>query len=327
METNTEATPSFETVDGATNESKASSTEEVRKDAPFVPALTTTDWNAEWIELQKARRAADSAEHWDERSKTFKQADTPSPYVEAFLEFAGVRPGESVLDMGCGTGALAIPLGGMHHPVVAADFSRGMLDRVIEDCERLGIDCVRTELMSWSDDWAAHGVGPNSVDVALASRSIATADLGDSLARLTDAARRRCGITLPTGSSPRIDERIMSAIGLQRFLGRDYLYAFMILSNRGYKPEVRYIPSERLDTFSSEAEALEKLSKMVDEACGTVASDAERKRALENLHAWLPENLVENAQAGKPDGRGGVQGPLRLRHARLTTWAFIGWDV
>lgn len=293
----------------------------------FTPKLTTTDWNAEWIELQKARRKADSAAHWDERSKTFKQADTPTPYVEAFLEYAGVRPGETVLDMGCGTGALAIPLGGMHHPVVAADFSRGMLERVREDCERLGISCVRTELMSWSDDWAAHGVGPGSVDVALASRSIATVDLGDSLARLTSAARRRCGITLPTGSSPRIDERIMSAIGLQRALGRDYLYAFMILSNRGYKPEVRYIPSERLDTFDSEAAAWEKLSQMVDEACNPSVSETERDQALENLRAWLPENLIENPQAGMPDGRGGVQGPLRLRDARVTTWAFIGWDV
>ena len=295
--------------------------------ARFTPKLTTTDWNAEWIELQTARRAADSAAHWDERSKTYKQADTPTPYVEAFLEYAGVRPGESVLDMGCGTGALAVPLGGMHHEVVAADFSRGMLERVAEDCERLGITSVRRELMSWSDDWAAHGVGPKSVDVALASRSIATADLGNSLARLTATARRRCCLTLPTGSSPRTDERILTAIGLQPFLGRDHLYAFMILSNRGYQPEVRYIPSARVDTFDSKAAAWDKLEKMVQDACGPLVSDDERERALANLRAWLSENLVENAEAGMPDGRGDIQGPLRLREARTTTWAFIAWNV
>lgn len=293
----------------------------------FTPKLTTTDWGAEWVELQKARRAADDAAHWDERSKTYKQADSPTPYVEAFLEYAGVRPGESVLDMGCGTGALAIPLGGMHHSVVAADFSRGMLARVREDCERLGIDDVRCELMSWEDDWTAHGVGPKSVDVALASRSIATADLADSLERLTQVARRRCCITLPTGSSPRVDERVMAAIGLQPLLGRDYLYAFMILSNRGLKPEVRYIPSERLDTFGSQEEAFDKLRKMVADASGDLVDGLAEAEALENLRAWLPENLVENPHAGQPDGRGGMQGPWRLREPRVTTWAFIGWDV
>lgn len=293
----------------------------------FTPKLTTTDWNEEWVALQQARRAADSAEHWDERSKTYKQADAPTPYVEAFLEYAGVRPGESVLDMGCGIGALAIPLGGMHHNVIAADFSRGMLDRVREDCERLDIDSVRIELMSWSDDWEAHGVGLKCVDVALASRSIATADLGDSLERLIAVARRRCCITLPTGSSPRTDERILSAIGLQPLLGRDYLYAFMILSNNGYKPEVRYIPSERLDTFGSEEEAFASLRKMVMDASCSMVGGIAVAEALENLRAWLPENLVENPNAGQPDGRGGVQGHLRLREVRVTTWAFIGWDV
>ncbi len=308
----------------ATNTTKGGPME---ADSPFIPKLTTTDWNAEWVELQRARRAADSAEHWDERSKTYKQADSPTPYVEAFLEYAGVRPGESVLDMGCGTGALAIPLGSMGHRVIAADFSRGMLDRVQEDCERLGLADVSCELMSWSDDWDAHGVGPDSVDVALASRSIATADLGDSLERLATAARRRCCLTLPTGSSPRTDARILSAIGLQPFLGRDHLYAFMILSNRGYVPEVRYIASERLDTFASEEAAWDKLERMVVDTCGTMVGAAEMARALGNLRAWLPDNLVANPEAGRPDGRGGSQGPLRLREPRVTTWAFIAWDV
>ena len=36
----------------------------------------------------------------------------------------------NVFDMGCGTGALAVPLGLAGHKVVAADFSRGMLDRM-----------------------------------------------------------------------------------------------------------------------------------------------------------------------------------------------------
>lgn len=293
----------------------------------FTPLLTTTDWNREWVELQKARRAADDATHWDERSKTYKQADSPSAYVDAFLRFAEVRPGESVLDMGCGTGALAIPLGLEGHDVVAADFSEGMLDRVREDCARLSLQDVRCVLMSWSDDWAAHGVAPGSVDVALASRSIATADLRDSLARLSRTARRRCCITLPTGSSPRTDERVLSAIGLQGRLGRDYLYAFLILTQMGYAPEVRYIPSHRADTFDSPQEACDELAQMVRKAADDLVGGSDVESALERLAPWVREHLVPNEQAGQPDGRGSVQGKLRLSEPRKTTWAFISWDV
>ena len=32
----------------------------------FTPLLTTTDWNAEWMQLQKARRHRDSAVYWNE---------------------------------------------------------------------------------------------------------------------------------------------------------------------------------------------------------------------------------------------------------------------
>ena len=69
----------------------------------FTPLLTTTDWNAEWMQLQKARRHRDSAVYWNERAKTFTSKDYPNPYVNSFLERAGIAPEESVFDMGCGT--------------------------------------------------------------------------------------------------------------------------------------------------------------------------------------------------------------------------------
>ena len=96
----------------------------------FTPLLTTTDWNEEWKELQKVRRHADDAAFWDKRSATFTTKDAPNLYVEKFLEYAEIRPGETVFDMGCGTGALAVPLGEAGHKVVAADFSQGMLDQM-----------------------------------------------------------------------------------------------------------------------------------------------------------------------------------------------------
>ena len=82
--------------------------------------------------------------------------------MERFLELARILPGETVFDMGCGTGALSVPLGQAGHTVVAADFSAGMLGVLREELDAHGVTSVFPKQMSWEDDWAACGVGPES---------------------------------------------------------------------------------------------------------------------------------------------------------------------
>lgn len=303
----------------------------------FWPLLTTTDWNEEWKVLQQARRHADDAAYWDKRSATFATKDAPNPYVERFLELARIQPGETVLDMGCGTGALAVPLAKAGNRVVAADFSRGMLERLERGLDEAGAaENARVLHMSWEDDWSSFGLADGSVDVALASRSIATADLRDSLLRLTAVARRRVCITLSTGSSPRSDDELLADLGIRSRFGNDYLYAFNILAAEGMKPEVSYIESVRDDTFDTVEDARASFTRMLESALGTLPDDAsaadaaalEREYALAKarLGEWLRANLVENETAGKPDRKGVPQGRLRTRRPRKISWAFISWN-
>lgn len=293
----------------------------------FTPELTTRDWNAEWVGLQNARRAADDSSQWDERAKTYHKATMPpSPYARDFIDYAQLEPGDTVFDMGCGTGAISIPVAAEGHQVLACDFSEGMLQVLRGEAEKLGVG-VETKLLSWSDDWEAKGVGPESFDVACASRSIATTDLRASLEKLSGVARRRCAVTLPVGSSPRVDEAIMSAIGLQRQLGRDYVYAFMILVEMGMRPEVRYIASTRHDTFEDGQEAYESLRRMVVDAAGPMVPEREVECALDALRTWVAQNLVANPDAGKTNQFGEVEKALRLKEPRKVTWAHIAWNV
>lgn len=292
----------------------------------FTPLLSATDWNEEWKELQTARRRADDATFWDKRSKTYTTKDSPNAYVERFLELAQIQPDETVFDMGCGTGALSIPLGRAGHKVVAADFSQGMLDGMQDLLDKAGVTTVFPKLMSWGDDWAAFGVREGMTDIAIASRSIATADLKDSLLRLDAIARRRVCITLPTGSSPRMDERILADIGVKNQFGNDYLYAFAILANEGIKPEVAYIESTRSDTFDSPSEAYEGFARMVRDAFVDKESP-EAASALERLSAWVDQHVVANPDAGEPDCKGVPQKAFALDYPRIVTWAFIAWDT
>ncbi|RDB65918.1 class I SAM-dependent methyltransferase [Eggerthella sinensis] len=293
---------------------------------PFVPQLTTRDWNDEWKQLQQARRRFDDADYWDKRSATFSTKDAPNPYVERFLELAGIEPGETVFDMGCGTGALSVPLGKRSIKVVAADFSRGMLDQLQAALDQEGVRSVFPKQMSWEDDWPSFGVRPGMVDVAVASRSVATADLRDSLLRLTDVARRRVCVTLATGTSPRTDERILNAIGLHSVLGRDHLYAFNILANEGLRPEVAYIDSTRTDTFDSADDAYGVFTRMVNDATATFIGEDERAAAFVRLRAWLADNLVSNEHVGQLDKKGLPEKALRLKEPRTVTWAFLAWN-
>lgn len=292
----------------------------------FLPILTTTDWNAEYRTMQQFRRKTDDAAYWDKRAQTFTTKDAPNAYVEDFLQRAAILPGETIFDMGCGTGALALPLAHAGHNVCAADFSAGMLDQMMQQAAAQSISSITPMQMSWEDNWLAHGITENAFDVALASRSIAVADLRTALLKLTSVARRRVCITLATGSSPRTDERILREIGLPTLFGKDYLYAFNILANEGIKAEVSYIESTRDYTFDSYDEALAHFSAMVTDAAKSYASERDIERALINLEDWLSAELIANESAGLPDKKGVAQGAWRLRKPRTVTWAFLSWN-
>lgn len=284
------------------------------------------DFNKEWQQLQLTRAPLKDSSHWTKKSARYDTKDTRNLYAEAFLKLAGIQPGDVVFDMGCGTGALAVPLAEAGHVVYAADFSDGMLSKLAENMSIHGVDSITPIRMSWEDDWAAHGVEEHMADVAIASRSIAVADLEAALDKLTRVARRRCCITLTTGTSPNVDPRLLKAIDVPVSPTRDFLYAFGILAQKGFEPTVDYIHSTRKDTFDTQAEALEDFTRMIDASNPTMPLP-EREAAIARLDAWLSEHIVDNPDAGKPDRKGIPEGLLCLDVLRVVSWAFIAWDT
>lgn len=288
----------------------------MNENGTFAPLLTTTDWNEEWKRLQEARERFDDPAVWDERARTFPaKHGSQYGYAQSFINLASLFPGESVFDMGCGTGSLALPLARAGHLVIACDFSQGMLDVMREGLSNLGDRGANVDvrLLSWDDDWDAHGIGENCANVAFASRSIATRDLQGALMKLERVARRRVCVTLPASLSPRADNELLAAAGFEPGVGRDFLYAFNILVSHGIAPEVAYIPNTRLEVFDSPEDALAKFAGIVRSAVRGLAAPEQLEKIPQRLRSWLDENLVHDELG------------FHLARPRNVVWAFLAW--
>ncbi|MCL2807643.1 MAG: methyltransferase domain-containing protein [Coriobacteriia bacterium] len=93
------------------------------------------DWQSLWIKRFAHRECPDDAHYWDGRAEEFSkryQRGENSAYSEQFIEYLGLKPSETVFDMGCGNGALAVPLAMAGHPVIACDFSLKMLEALLK---------------------------------------------------------------------------------------------------------------------------------------------------------------------------------------------------
>ncbi|MDR1013766.1 MAG: methyltransferase domain-containing protein [Coriobacteriales bacterium] len=214
--------------------------------------LEGTDWRAAWVERSRRRRKPDACAYWDDRAREFRRHSGRSEYADAFLAMLDLAPGQSVLDMGCGTGTLALPLAEAGHPVTAADFSEGMRTALAERARSAGIGGLNVLPLSWTDDWQGAGLAPKSADVAVASRSIMVEDLWDALMKLDAVARHKVAVTVATEYSPRGYKALGSAAeGLACYLP-DYLYVMGILWQMGANPELRYIDTTRPGTADPE---------------------------------------------------------------------------
>ncbi len=90
---------------------------------------------------------------WDRAAETYEAswAAQLKPAQDRLLELAGLRPGEHVLDIACGTGLVTFPAAravGRGGRVLAADISDRMVERVREEARERGFGRVDTRRLA-----------------------------------------------------------------------------------------------------------------------------------------------------------------------------------
>ena len=151
----------------------------------------------------------DSQAYWNKRATTFTR-DATSDYERWLMDLLALTEGEEVLDMGCATGTLAVPLARAGHRVHGCDFAEAMLAILDERAAAEHLP-ITSHLLAWEDDWEAAGLGTDSVDVAFASRSLMAEAVGPFVAKLDSAARSRAAVVVPDSLLPSRDPRLPGA--------------------------------------------------------------------------------------------------------------------
>lgn len=264
--------------------------------------VKTIDWNRVWQARLAGRKSLKrDVSFWNGRASTFARA-TETEYIDHFLAIMKPEAHWTVFDMGCGSGALAVPLAKLVSSVIAVDFSSEMLAIVRRRCEAEGIQNVKTICGQWEDDWEKLGI--NTCDAAIASRSLMVDDLQTSIMKLNNMARKRVYIVTVAGDGPR-DRRLFDAIGRPFDSGPDYIYNYNLLYRMGITANVTFIEEIRDKKYESPEEAVESMQWMFDDMTS---------REKEKLTAYVKERLIFSSGAWK------------LSYANVVRWAVMWWE-
>ncbi|TAJ45756.1 class I SAM-dependent methyltransferase [Methanofollis fontis] len=153
----------------------------------------------DWEELWKAiyaggsgrrKKDRDPGAAWDAKAAAYEcavrgEADTTARE----MEMMGLLPSDTVLDMGAGTGRLAVPMARRVAHVTALDPSEGMLGRLSAHMQEAGLDNYTLLRMRWEDAIIGENVPVH--DTVVAAYSLGFYDIGTALKKI-DAAARRC---------------------------------------------------------------------------------------------------------------------------------------
>ena len=194
----------------------------------------------------------DSQAYWNKRAATFTR-DATSDYERWLLDLLALEAGEEILDMGCATGTLAVPLARAGHRVHGCDFAEAMLAILDERAASENLP-ITSHLLAWEDDWEEAGLGENSVDVAFASRSLMSGDVSACVRKLDAAARSRAAVVVPDSLLPSRDPRLLTYLGRSARhprIVRDVSRALtslgripVVATTRTFRP-MRFLPSTR----------------------------------------------------------------------------------
>ncbi|HTY81530.1 MAG TPA: class I SAM-dependent methyltransferase [Dehalococcoidales bacterium] len=275
--------------------------------------FNSIDWNAMWLEESGRAHWKDNMSSkalWDRRADSFDkrinrvrdgESRDKDDYISKMLDHIEVKPGWTVLDIGCGPGTLAIPLAQKADRVTGLDISPEMLKRLRANAEKAGLDNIKYLNSSWQDAFAKGLL--NSHDVVVASRSLMSGDMKAALTHIISITRQAAYITFPIVHLP-FDFEAYEAIGRNKKKHPPYIYILNMLYQMGIHANVEVLYSRVKTQFPSVEQAMEDIQWRTDPFV------LEEKNKLQE---FLKKKFAEQKSAPP------------FTHEGKSQWALIWW--
>lgn len=262
-------------------------------------------WKEKWSAIYEGnKREEDERSFWNRRAASFAENPRKSRYSEELIALMAPQPAWTVLDAGCGSGTIALPIAGMVQKVTALDLSDEMLSILQQSAAGQNLGNIETHNLSWEDDWEAAGIGQH--DLVIGSRSLLVADPVAAIEKMNRFACKKAVAVMPVGDGT-FDRQIVASAGRTLRRGPDFNLFYNILCHMGILASVSFIEDPpRKKVFADMQDAFESVSWML--------MDITLKEE-QGLRAFLQEHLVP------------CEGGLRLDYSRSAYWAVMTWNL
>jgi len=211
------------------------------------------DCNKVWQDQGRKIKELGSAGFWNKnwklRSDHVREKRDPGTKKRLIEELFGMLDeagfhagGARVLDVGCGLGALTLPLARAGARVTSLDISGQALRHVAAEADREGLSIEPVECSWWTADIDSLGFR-NRFDLVIGSMTPAIKDL-PTFDRMMACSRNYCYYSGSLWGMNRAHQQILKKIlgtdSLHRPTGTSrFMYHFMYLYLNGYRPLVR----------------------------------------------------------------------------------------
>lgn len=247
-------------------------------------------------QMKKSTFKSKKSNDWDKKASSMNISVQNSPYTKEFISRIDISDCNSLLDIGCGPGTIALKIASKLKEVYALDYSAGMLECVSNNCKQKDIKNVKTIHKSWYDNWDNV---PNA-DIVTASRSMEVKNIKDAIKKLNSKANKKVYLTTKVGGSF-VDIEILNHLEREVIPRPDYIYILNVLHSMGIYAKLDFIKNP---SYKLEAKTPEEFVKKVSWSLGKLSN--KEKKILEKYFNNTYKNKVEKD---------------------YITWAFISWEV